>query len=942
MNQSQPQTLMQYYPVGLLIICLIISVFASYIAHDLPRLLLLSRGRTRRYWFLGGSFALGFGLWALHVIGTLTYCRMSGAGKYDLTALLASLGAAILVALAGIGLSVRREISAAKLVRNGLLLGLGVCAMHAAGAMALDLTRIAYSPILLGVAAVLTVLVCMAMQLLAHRFRRPAASISRLTKAGCAVAMGIVIAAVQYVGMTAMRLSPITNAGTDEFKPTIYFWLALGVAGWSILVLGVVMLCANLADRRIAQQVALNGSLIEAASDCIVVLDASGRIMEFNPAAERIFGHRRAAAVGQSMPDLLFTTLLGNTYREAIARYVRDPGDNPLGERTETTGMRADGSMFPLELTVTRIRKADPPILVAFMRDITDRRRAESALRESEERYRKLVHYSPDPVIVHLNGMILFVNSAAAETLGAKEPEDLMGRFLADFIHPEDKELADFGLHAPPSRSTENGPVELRCYKLSGELIDLEVKSIFVKWNGRGVMQTIARDVTAKKQAERTIRQMAYYDRLTGLPNRNLFLELMHGHLAHGESSGTETAVMFIDLDRFKTINDTLGHHVGDELLKAFADMLASSMRKGDILSRIAGDEFLILIPGTMAAEAEDIARTILSQANTPLMVEGYSLIVTPSIGISMFPKDSRDPEELIKYADAAMYRTKELGKNGYSFYDSNIRTISSREMQLEQGLHKALEQDEFLLHYQPRFELKTGRLAGVEALVRWNSPTHGMVSPQEFIPLAEESGLIVPIGELILRKACEQNRRWIDAGYPSVRMAVNLSLVQFRQAHLVDRIERILRETGLPGELLELEITESVASQNERAVAERLQEVKSRGITVSIDDFGTGYSSLSYLRQYPLDVLKIDRSFIRNLPHSSDDTAIVQAIIAMAHSLHLNVCAEGVETKEQLDFLREHDCCEVQGYLLSKPKPAEEIELILGSTISSRIESAS
>ncbi|MFD2126281.1 bifunctional diguanylate cyclase/phosphodiesterase [Paenibacillus xanthanilyticus] len=933
---------MQYYPIGLIVICLIISVFASYIALDLPRLLLAARGKARRYWFFGGSLALGFGLWALHVIGTMAYRREGGAADYYLTALLSSLFVAILVAFACIGLSVRRELSVAQMVRNGLLLGLGVCGTHAAGALALDQARIAYSPMLVCVAAVLTLLVCVSMQILAYRFRSPVSPLNRLVKAACSLAMGTIIAAVQYVGMIALRLSPLASVSMEEFKPNVYFWLAIGVAGWSILVLGIVMLCANFADRRIAQQVALNGSLIEAASDCIVVIDAYGRIMEFNPAAERIFGHRREEAVGRFMPELLFTTLLSDSYGEAIARYVRDPADNPFGERTETTGMRADGTMFPLELTVTRIRKADPPILVAFMRDITERRRAEAALRESEERYRKLVHYSPDPVIVHLNGMILFVNSAAAETLGAKDPEELMGRFFSDFIHPDDREIAEFGLHAPPSRLSESGPAELRCYKLSGELIDLEVKSIFVKWNGRGVMQTIARDVTAKKQAAQTIRQMAYYDRLTGLPNRNLFLELVHGHLKMCEEGGSEAALMFIDLDRFKTINDTLGHHVGDELLKAFSCVLASSMRKGDILSRIAGDEFLVLVPGTTEAEAADIARTILSNANMPFKVEGISLIVTPSIGISMFPKDSEDAEELIKYADAAMYRTKELGKNGYSFYDSNVRTISSREMQLEQGLHKALEQDEFLLHYQPRYDLHSGRIAGVEALVRWHSPEYGVVSPAEFIPLAEESGLIVPIGELILRKACEQNRRWIDAGYPPVRMAVNLSLVQFRQTHLVDRIEQVLRETGLPGELLELEITESVASQNERAVAERLQAVKARGITVSIDDFGTGYSSLSYLRQYPLDVLKIDRSFIRNLPHSSDDTAIVQAIIAMAHSLHLSVCAEGVETKEQLDFLREHGCSEVQGYYLSKPRPAEEIETILGTTIASRIENAS
>ncbi|MBB3108611.1 diguanylate cyclase (GGDEF)-like protein/PAS domain S-box-containing protein [Paenibacillus phyllosphaerae] len=885
---------------------------------------------------------MGLSIWALQFIGTLVYRPAHMTVAYNMPLVLLSVVIAVIVMIGAIWTGSRAHVKPFQLLGSGLVAGVAVCGIHIIGIEAMQPVQLQYNPLLITLGSSLTIGLCMAIQLLAYRFRTRVTALYKVLKLGTCIIVGGLVVAIHYVFTSGIRVRQTDMQQVAQAAEHPSFWVAIGVAGWSVLVLGIMMICAYVSDQRAVEQDALNGSLLESASDGIVMIDSKGVIIEFNPVAAQTFGYRRHEAIGRRMSELLFSSGLCGDYAEEIERFMKQPSESVFDSRLETTGMRADGTFFPMEITVTRIGKTGPSVAAAFIRDITERKRVDAALRESEERYRKLIHYSPDPILVHLNGIILFVNNAAAQTLGAGDPEELTGRFLIEFMHPEDREFADMILHSATHRLAELDPLEIRCYKMTGELIDLEVKSILVKWNGKGVVQTIARDVTVKKQAAEMMRRMAYYDQLTGLANRNLFLEQASAHLAKVKGKIHHAAVLFIDLDRFKMINDTLGHHIGDGLLREFSWMLQTCLRKEDIVSRIAGDEFLVMLPDTTKEEAEQIAKSMILQASSPFLIDGHNLIVTPSIGVALYPEDGEDVDRLMKNADAAMYRTKELGKNSYSFYEPNLRTATSREMQLEQSLHRALEQDEFILHYQPRFDLKTGAIAGVEALIRWDSAEHGLVSPQEFIPLAEETGMIVPIGERILRKACEQAKRWIDAGKPPIRMAVNLSLLQFKQVHLVEQIASILEETGLPGRYLELEITESVASQNEKAVAERLREIKELGITVSIDDFGTGYSSLSYLRQYPLDVLKIDRSFIRNLVQSPDDTAIVKAIIAMAHSLHLSVCAEGVETEEQLVFLRDHGCGEVQGFLLAKPKPAEEVEHILARTITYPVHAAS
>jgi diguanylate cyclase (GGDEF)-like protein/PAS domain S-box-containing protein len=441
------------------------------------------------------------------------------------------------------------------------------------------------------------------------------------------------------------------------------------------------------------------------------------------------------------------------------------------------------------------------------------------------------------------------------------------------------------------------------------------------------------RHILASQRAEKQIKHLAYHDTLTGLPNRVLFHDRLQQALSQAARKEHIMGVMFLDLDRFKIINDTLGHDVGDELLKAVSQRLKNCIRQGDTVVRLGGDEFTIILP--IIGKAEDaafVAQKILTTLAEPFLLNHQELHITSSIGISLYPNDGEDTQTLIKNADIAMYRAKDLGKNNYQFYTADINSRALESITLENALRHALERDELLLHYQPKIDIRSGRIVGVEALVRWRHPEFGLVPPDKFIPLAEETNLIIPIGEWVLRTACEQGSRWRERGLPAWRMAVNLSARQFRHKNLLKPIFRILRETGFDPHHLELEITESLIMQGAGQTIAILEELDEAGIHLSLDDFGTGYSSLSYLKRFPIDTVKIDSSFVRDIHTDPNDAAITSAIIAMAHSLKLSVIAEGVETEEQLAFLRERGCDEYQGFLFSRPLPAEEMERLARS----------
>lgn len=419
-------------------------------------------------------------------------------------------------------------------------------------------------------------------------------------------------------------------------------------------------------------------------------------------------------------------------------------------------------------------------------------------------------------------------------------------------------------------------------------------------------------------------------DPLTGLPNRILFQDQLTARLYGVNRQRQPLAVLFLDLDRFKFINDTLGHRMGDLLLQAVVQRLQGVLVSTETLYRLGGDEFIIVAEVAEKERGLERAQELLHDLEAPFQLEDHELFITTSIGLSWYPDDGEDMETLFKNADMAMYRAKDQGRNNVQLYDSVMNEYAIARLQLEKDLRKAIERGQLQVYYQPQIDIQTERMIGMEALVRWLHPERGMVSPGEFVPLAEETNLIVPIGEWVMRTACEQTKRWHDAGYPEIRVSINLSAHQFRQPNLAYQVSQVLEETGIDPQYVDLEITESITMTNVDKAISTMLELASLGLQISIDDFGTGYSSLSYLKKFPIHTLKIDQSFVRDIPKNQDDAAIATAVIAMAHSLNLNVIAEGVETEEQLAFLRERNCNEYQGYLCSRPLPPAEFEALL------------
>ncbi|MDA8088768.1 MAG: EAL domain-containing protein [Nitrospiraceae bacterium] len=441
-----------------------------------------------------------------------------------------------------------------------------------------------------------------------------------------------------------------------------------------------------------------------------------------------------------------------------------------------------------------------------------------------------------------------------------------------------------------------------------------------------------------RQQAEEQIRFLCYHDSLTGLPNRTFFKELLKSTIEYAKRYNQKCVIGYVDLDEFERITDTLGHDIGDKLMQAVSIRLVKTVRNSDQVARAseetiediarAGeDEFIILLRGLSAIQdASRVAGRILARLSEPFSLEGREIYLTAGIGISVYPDDGEDAEDLINNAVAAMYCAKRNGSNNYQYYEKSMNDAALRRLAMENDLHKALERHEFLPYYQPQIDLKTGKTIGMEALLRWKHPENGLVMPSEFIPVAEASGIIVPIGEFVLQTACLQNKKWQDAGLKAVSVAVNISGRQFDQRDLTDVIFRTLKDTGLEPRYLEIEITEGTIMKNPEQAIHILRELKDAGMRITVDDFGTGYSSLSYLRKLPIDTLKIDLSFTRNMFSSPADMVIVKTIIAMAHNLDLEVIAEGVENEKQLEFFQEHECDAVQGFFFSKPLPAKEV----------------
>jgi diguanylate cyclase (GGDEF)-like protein/PAS domain S-box-containing protein len=544
-----------------------------------------------------------------------------------------------------------------------------------------------------------------------------------------------------------------------------------------------------------------------------------------------------------------------------------------------------------------------------------------------------IVRSSPFAIYTRDRQGIVKAWNPAAEKLFGWRADEMVGGVLLSV--PEDKQDETKALRARVLAGESIIDLEVQRQKRDGTLFDLSSTMAPLR-DAEGQINgylSIASDLSARKAAERQVEFLAYRDVLTGLPNRLLAQDRFSQAVAHADRLHRKVALLFLDLDNFKTINDSLGHTLGDVLLREFAGRLASCVRDSDTLSRQGGDEFLIMLsdlPNTDAATP--VLIKIRESLQTPFMLDGHELTTSASMGVALYPDDGRDFETLLKKADTAMYRAKDAGRNQYRFFNEQMYVEAVEHLRMKNGLQRALAHNEFIVHYQPQIDLRTGRVFGVEALVRWQHPDEGLIAPGRFIPAAEDSGLIVPMGEWVLREACRQAMLWREAGLPPMTMAVNISAVQFRRGDLPQTIAKALEETGFDPRLLELELTESVLINDIEVALANVRQLKQLGVKLSIDDFGTGYSSLSYLKRFAVDKLKIDQSFVRDLVRNPDDAAIVRAIIQMASGLSLRTLAEGVEDEATLAILREFGCEDAQGYYFARPMPAAALAAFVSS----------
>lgn len=595
---------------------------------------------------------------------------------------------------------------------------------------------------------------------------------------------------------------------------------------------------------------------------------------------------------------------------------------------TETASLNSNFLAYGVVIGILMI------LILAFSLVRTDRViKARSA--ESDRKFQSIIESAMDAIIVSDKDGLIIQWNQGAELIFGYPKEEVIGLNI-DMVIPERyKEVHRKGMqryHETRIPRVIGKTVELAGQRKDGNEFPLEMS--LGSWETEeGIFySSIIRDITERKITEEKISSLVYLDSLTGLPNRRLFNDRLALAIDQAQEHGQAFSILYIDLDHFKLINDNFGHVTGDQLLKEVATRLQETSAKSVTVSRLGGDEFIMLLPNTDYEKAAEHAADLIEVLNKPFQFNGEEVFVTPSVGISIYPEDGEEQETLIKNADIAMYRVKEEGKNSFQFFTQEMNKSVSRKSQLAIGLRKALEKNEFSIHYQPQVDLKTGKIIGAEALLRWNHSEWGSVSPAEFIPIAEETGVIVQIGEYVLKQACLQNKAWQDAGLPPFRIAVNISSRQFSQSDLSEVVSIALEEAQLAPHYLELELTESIIQGSKSAVSTML-ELKAKGVHLSIDDFGTGYSSLKYLKMFPINTLKIDQHFTRNINSDLKDAALVDTIIKMAHNLGLNVIAEGVETLDQLEFLKDKSCNQAQGYYFNRPLPADEIERLYKQT---------
>ena len=749
----------------------------------------------------------------------------------------------------------------------------------------------------------------------------------------CAVAISTL--ASQQTAMQAFIVAALA-------PPAVAIWKTDGdverVAA-AVLIAGLISLLivgrrSSRAMRHLLETQFRIHEILNTAMDAVISMDARGQITDWNLRAEAIFGWSREEALGLAFHDTVFPVRIQDEGRKELARFPSTRDDGALKQRVETTGRRRNGEEFPIELTITPLKTGNTWQFTAFIEDISERKQAEKKLLEINQKLALQFDQAPLGVIEwDRNFRVVQWNPAAEKIFGYSE-EEALGQH-ANFIVPQAERpsvtpILDELLAGTGGGNSVNGNV-----RKSGESIQCDWYNASLrdaKGDVVGVISLVD-DITSRKLAEDEIRNLAFYDHLTGLPNRRLLIDRVRQAMVSSTRSAKHCALLFLDLDNFKTLNDTLGHDIGDLLLQQVANRVSSCVRKGDTVARLGGDEFVVMLEELSEFSQEAVMQTevvgskILAAFTQPYQLDSYEHNSTTSIGVTLFADHNGSTDDLLKRADLAMYQAKAGGRNTLRFFDPGMQTAVTTRAAMEESFRDALLLDQFALHYQAQVTAK-GSISGAEVLLRWLHPRRGMVSPVEFIPFAEETGLILPLGRWVLQTACAQLALWaIRPEMAHLSVAVNVSSRQLKSPDFVDEVLSILRDSGANPQRLKLELTESLLVDDVEDAISKMTALKEKGVGFSLDDFGTGYSSLSYLKRLPLDQLKIDQGFVKHVLTDPNDMAIAKMIIVLAESMGLAVIAEGVETVEQRNFLAHLGCMAYQGFLISRPLPLDAFE---------------
>jgi len=733
--------------------------------------------------------------------------------------------------------------------------------------------------------------------------------------------------------MTAIQGLLGAQQGTGFFAEDIAktylasYWFFIVILSVTGMTLATYFVAHRQAEQTLTASEGYQRAIFNATPDAMLISDKQGIITQANRQAELMLGYKRGELVGQSI-EILVPESFRLKHPALHARYVAAPVARPLGVGRTVQAQRKDGSCFDVDISVSPIKTEQGLFFASALRDVTLRKQADAHLRVAA-----IAFESNEPmVITDADNIILQVNRAFTESTGYSK-EEAVGQKIG-LLKSGRHGAAFYAAMWETIKNTGTWQGEIWDRRKNGEIYPKWLIISVVKGDDGAITHYVGThiDITERKAAEEQIKQLAFYDPLTQLPNRRLLQERLKHGIDVERRDGKQLALLMLDLDRFKSVNDSLGHLAGDELLQQVAARIAGRLRDVDMVARLGGDEFIVLLEDIAHPEdAARVAEEIIADLSKSFGVEqGEDIQISASIGISLYPQHGGTPALLMDHADAALYQAKDAGRGCFAYFSEDL-TIAARErIALESRLRRAIEQQDLRVFYQPQVDIASGRIVGAEALVRWQDPVEGLIAPIRFIPIAEETGLIVEVGEWVLRETCRQGRQWLEAGLPPITLAVNVSPHQFRRSDICDLVATVLSDTGFPAKQLELEITESGLMENQGNATEILNCLRRQGIRLAIDDFGTGYSSLACLKHFPLDLLKIDKSFIDDIPHLQDDMEIAATIIAMGHILGFKVLAEGVETPEQLAFFQEKGCDMYQGYIKSRPLPAAEFAALL------------